>query len=798
MALDECGELTVDAESEGLRWRSRHVSLDATFDARYEPASDARRWRPLSRERRREPDGGPTLIDAFSDGTLEARREIRVDRDEGHREDGAFVIRLSVRNTSSAPVRLFELVPLRVRGARNLRLDQGPAARWAVLRQGRHKNDLPSVCILGHRDASYRDAQVGVSEDGTKTEGVDERGIGVTSDELTALRGGEGDGPGSLLLGFLGRIDHLVRCDISLEAGSPDLRELQVSCLMDGAILDPGCERWGAWLRVDCREDTFAAIEAYTASRRLGPESTRLSLASRPPSVYCTWYYYMETVTEEDVIDDLEALASKKLPVDVVQIDEGWDWRWGDWQPNARFASGMKSLAERIRSRGFIPGIWTAPFIVEPRAQIVFTHPEWLLRRATGEPIVFEMPYAYVLDVTNPEVARWIEELYRRLTEWGYTYHKVDFARAVAMDASAVFFDRTATRAEAYRRGMEAMRRGMGPDPYLLICGGLFGPSGGIADAQRTGSDVRSRWPQADPADGGPIAPPAFKQNALRFWMGDLWHNDPDAMMVRRRTQMFRGLEISQGTLTDDEARLFALNQYIGGGLVCFSERIGEIDADRLGLLRHVIPSLGTPAIPRDLFRGARYPSVYDVHVASRAEGLRAWHTVAYVNWSSEPRTVALPLDQALVGEWGLGTAPGTRFCVSEFWSGNVWDGFAWRETLPLLEVRPHAAAILRIARQTDEEPMLVLTNGHFSMGGTEVTRWQYQAGRLEVGISWPWEHPLELVFRFAGIHRWRVDGLGAVPIRNEKDLLRIRLASRCEGAIVVEPSSDAGPEMLV
>ena len=67
---------------------------------------------------------------------------------------------------------------------------------------------------------------------------------------------------------------------------------------------------------------------------------------------------------------------------------------------------------------------------------------------------------------------------------------------------------------------MEAVRRGIGSDSYLLVCGGLYDACIGIADAQRTGSDVLSMWKKDDEKDGKTV-PYTVKQNLLRWYMGE-------------------------------------------------------------------------------------------------------------------------------------------------------------------------------------------------------------------------------------------------------------------------------------
>lgn len=65
-------------------------------------------------------------------------------------------------------------------------------------------------------------------------------------------------------------------------------------------------------------------------------------------------YAYYENVTETQLAKDITDLAG--LPFDVVQIDDGWEQMVGDWTPNAKFPSGMRSLAGRITDAGFRAG----------------------------------------------------------------------------------------------------------------------------------------------------------------------------------------------------------------------------------------------------------------------------------------------------------------------------------------------------------------------------------------------------------------------------------------------------------
>lgn len=690
-----------------------------------------------------------------------------------------FYIRLIFENCGDKPVKLMKLVPFYIKDEDGLKIGISPYSEWSILRQGRHKNDLPSVCIAGENNLAYRDCFEGLSEYGEPVSTFGELPYEIISDPFTVIRSNKGKGPGSLLIGFVSGKNQLVNCVIRMDPTRKNLKEIEANCLTDGITVEPGEKIEGEWLKVDGNENSFDAIEEYIKDKTMTlineevsstiittaeitnsakttnsicatdtnnlikANSTSTHKKITKPSVYCTWYYYGDSLTQQDVLENIDGLADRNIPCDVFLIDEGWEIRIGEWEANHKFPMGLKAIADKIRSKGMIPGIWTSPFIIEPRCDLQYSHPDWILKRKDGRPVLFymNMMHNYVLDTTHPEVLKWIEELYRKLTfDWGYTYHKLDFTRAVVLDQDAVFYNPKATRAQAYRMGFEAVRRGAGEDAYILVCGGLYDATLGIADGQRTGSDVTSIWPKVEGETES--APRTIKQNVLRYWMNNLWDNDPDALMVRRRDTKFRNLDLSLGLLNDYEAQTLALNQYWGGGQVCFTEPMKEIDEDRLGLLRHIIPSVGNAAIPRDMFEGKRYPHIMDTEVTPRTQNLKPWHTVSIVNWSDTEKQLSFALDEYTLGKFARKYK---SYTVSEFSTGKIWTGITYGAKIDLGYKKPHETSHLKITPEQDGEPTLVYTNGHYSMGGKEIFLWEYDGSRLNIGIEWNWNYPLQL-----------------------------------------------------
>jgi hypothetical protein len=748
-------ELKADSTRQ-LCWKGPDLQLLASFDVQW--VADTRAHRPQAwclRSRSEttitEPgrEGWKLLTEEYQADQLIVTRQVRYPSEHQNLVE----LRILATNDSSDPIHLLRFTSLLVEGESALQLGGKPSAEWVLYRSGRQKNDLPSVCVLGRRDAAYSDALTGLSETGKLSGKASASTAEIVSDELTVLTAGAEQGASSLLIGFVDGRSQLTECRVLMNEEDMTLSQLEAASELDGVQLQPGATREGEWLRLEAGNNPFEAVERFVESKQ---QATGSVAAADPLSVFCTWYYYGDTVHQDDVDVNIEALRRRGIPIDVVQIDEGWEQRFGNWDANHRFPDGMQAVAERIKDHGYRPGIWTAPFLVEPRSDMRFHHDDWLLKDKHGDPVLFYMNHTdnMVWDVTHPEVQQWIEELYRKLTGWGYTYHKLDFTRAVALDDNVRYHNPSVTRAEAYRMGIEAVRRGIGPDGYLLICGGLFSPPAGLADAHRTSSDVLSMWSERQGRQGGKVAPYTIKQNVLRYWMNDLWHNDPDALMVRRNTNRIRSLDLSLGLLTDEEALVTALNQYWGGGLVCFSEPVAEIDEDRLGLLRHVVPALGVAAVPRDMYEGKQYPSVLDVELDQREKGLGIWHTVSIVNWEDAPCQATLKLDEKLLGGFA---SRFKSFTAAEFESGQLYQGLKYGDVLELGELPGHAAIHLRITPEPDNPhtPCILHTNGHFSMGGAEVQSLTVQGQEAALLLDWRWNHPMELLLAAPAGQEW-------------------------------------------
>ena len=604
--------------------------------------------------------------------------------------DYGFAICLTLENRSDTDILIESAHPICVH---DLKVDGQAPQNLYILNHGRHKNDLPSVCRPAVHDEAFSDAVGRLSEEGIFIDNIKGDVTEFVGDQIGILHADNMN----LSFYFLSSDTQLTEITVqTYQDGS--LGEIRVGGTV-GCLLVPGAKYTTDWAAVDFRADAFTVTEDYAAHRA---KSACARVGNTKPCVYSTWYYYGLHVTEENILTNLAEIEKQKLPFNCFQIDEGWQVKRGDWEANEKFPNGMKYIADKIIAAGMIPGIWTCPLICSPDSEISKKHPEWLLKNSRGDFCTFRMEGdQYVFDCTHPEVIDWIESLYRRLKEWGYPYHKLDFTRAFVIQNDTAYHNPYITPVQAYVNAMRAVRRGIGEDGYLLICGGLYDPLIGICDAQRTGSDVQSRWFMED--GKLPKIPFTVKQNILRYFMNDWWHNDPDSLMVRRNEIPGKAKHLTLGLLSDEEAVTFTANQYFGGGLIGSTEPLDTIDKARLLLLRHVMPPVDTRVRPRNLFLGERFISEIDVCVRQN------YHTVCFINWTDEEQFLSLHVDESLAEE-------GKRYYVSTFFEDTLYENIRLGENVSLGRLAPHATQIVKIADM--DVPQIIKSDAHFSMGG--------------------------------------------------------------------------------
>jgi alpha-galactosidase len=284
------------------------------------------------------------------------------------------------------------------------------------------------------------------------------------------------------------------------------------------------------------------------------------------PTVWCSWYRYYGGVTVADIDENMDAIDRQELPVDVIQIDDGWAAELGDWlEPSTRFGS-LAALAGRIHRAGRRAGIWVAPFLAGSRSRLARTHPDWLAARIGPG----WRQDVYTLDLTRADVHRYLTDVVDLLIDAGFDYLKLDFLFAGAMSGLS-----------AYRNALRLIRRTAGPGCYLVGCGAPILPSVGLVDAMRVAPDIAPHYePLVDDLS-------SYSQRAAtlttmgRAWQhGRFWVNDPDCLIARRAVER-----------REDWASV--IRRY--GGLRASSDRIADLDDWGLATTRELLSTVPPP-----------------------------------------------------------------------------------------------------------------------------------------------------------------------------------------------------------
>lgn len=299
-------------------------------------------------------------------------------------------------------------------------------------------------------------------------------------------------------------------------------------------------------------------------------------------SGYTSWYNYFQKIDEKIILRDLNGLDRAKDEVSIFQIDDGYETFVGDWlvPDSKKFPRGMKPIADAIHDKGYLAGIWVAPFSAQRVSAVAKQHPDWLLKDEKGRPIFGVVAWggAYVLDFYNPEVREYIKKFFNViLREWGFDMVKLDFLYSEAMMPR-----NGKSRGQIMCEALAFLRECVGEDKLFLGCGVPLGPSFGVVDACRISCDVDLKYAGKfyNALKVNPELPSA--QNAInnsilrRHLNGRVFCNDPDVFFLRKINLTF----------TDEQKLLLAKINNICGNILFVSDNAGDFSGADIELLK--------------------------------------------------------------------------------------------------------------------------------------------------------------------------------------------------------------------
>ncbi len=421
------------------------------------------------------------------------------------------------------------------------------------------------------------------------------------------------------------------------------------------------------------------------------------------PTGWNHWLAFFRQVTEKDIVDHADFISEhlKQYGMEHCQLDDGYDHvsrrLWVEnWDP-VTFPNGPEYLAQYIKGKGLIPGLWTVPYCYS----VNDANPDWFIRDDEGN-ILMDYQGGGELDFTRDDVIQeyWIP-LWKEFKRQGWEYHKFDMGNTAYMwhTYQHNFHDTTMSAYDASVRTMQIWREIMGPEVWYTNHPDVEGGRMGFLDVAGLGRDPGVGWEKMNNMFE------VISNNAYQNQI--LWFSDPDCMVIRGKPTRADSAHREFGKikyLTIEEARTCASLLSLSGMQYLSGDDLLNLEEERMDLIKKTIPTL--PIYPVDIFGRGRdrknYPDIVDLKVNRHS---RIYDVVAVTNWTTEPVTRTLSFEKELALE------PGQEYLVFDFWQEQLTGVF---ENNFQIEIQPHDTRVFLIHKQIGQ-PVLLATNRHIS-----------------------------------------------------------------------------------
>lgn len=298
---------------------------------------------------------------------------------------------------------------------------------------------------------------------------------------------------------------------------------------------------------------------------------------------YTSWYNYYQSISEDIIVRDLEAISEKTDLVNTFQIDDGYQTAVGDWLSiNAeKFPNGMKYVADKIHNKGYKAGIWLAPFGAQKGSKLAVEHSDWLIKNEKGKPISVGANWGgfYGLNIEIPEVRAYIKNVFDViLNDWGFDMVKLDF-----LYAASIIPMNNKTRGQLAFESIDFLRECVG-DKMILGCGVQQMPCFGKVEYMRIGPDMSLGWAHnllRKNMHREDVSTPNAIHNSVyrRCLNGRAFLCDPDVFLLRRTNIKF----------TVEQQETLAKFIKLFGGVLFMSDDLGEYDQRQMAVFNDTL-----------------------------------------------------------------------------------------------------------------------------------------------------------------------------------------------------------------
>lgn len=468
-------------------------------------------------------------------------------------------------------------------------------------------------------------------------------------------------------------------------------------------------------------KDPYELLEEYGVSVR----NFHGRKLEAPPIVgMMTWYGYRTAINENIIVSNArlvgELFNGYPQPMQkLMLLDHGWqeDANFGLFKPDhQRFRHGMKWLTNQMARRGLKLGLWYTPACITENAP---NHGELRPLQAldsSGKPLhssvgVFgalpghpsdPWPITFFDGGLDAVQKKWQSEL-KEMRRWGVVYVKCDFFALQTSEPRRS----TLGIGELHSRTWKNWRKAVGPHLHLAPGSCDTNLQLGYSDSIRIATDIGNagRWPGAmETFRYGMASIAAQWYKNRKFWV-----NDADSIQIAKGSSL-------------SEARVRATTVALSGGHFMLSEDLRTVDAERIEMIRRVLPPYPEAARPLDLFENVfpeGYPHLWSLRVKT---GFGTIKVLAVFNLTRNSRTFRITPEM-------LGIQNRRTYIALEWWQCKWLGRFrgAFQVDVPAEDVAViHAQAVQKV-------PSIISVSHHITGGYiVEKVRFNRTSGTLE------------------------------------------------------------------
>ena len=559
----------------------------------------------------------------------------------------------------------------------------------------------------------------------------------------------------------------------------------------DGCLLMPGASRETDLVFISLHDNPLEQLERYAD---LAGKINNAKIW--PPRVaWCSWYagwMHAKMLTyrnglEKGVEENIPLVQKhflKRGGLHTMRICDDHQPH-GDW-PNktGRITQGFDRLARIISDAGIVPGVWYPTYWASCDSEVFKKHPDWFAMNkdgsiwkdvskkepekrkksavttspeASGTPwtlkALYNMDALAIFDTSRPDVQQYFEDAARTWRKRGFKYITNDFLGYI-MNPSK-FHDPTMTKAEVFRAGLEAVRRGLGDDVFYRTISGPIGPRMGIANDLRISGDSHGDNPAA-----------YYRTAQVWFYNRRLWINDPSAVVC---------------CLYGEEKPIEWNKMWmswiaLAGTVMTYGEVLETLPERYIKMYQRLFPPLAHAGRPLDIWENDPY-LVWGMD-PGEADGEYQLFGIFDVQGEGK-RSVRLNLDEiaARCQGWGKPKDAPQNYLLWDFWEQKLIRSEKEKLELPLRSKSCYLFAL----RPMLGRPQLLGTSGHFSQGviETQAIKWDAEKEQLSGQVQGNGGDPCTLFFHVPDgmkIARAALNGQTIGTRDQEKNVLAVDL----------------------